>query len=69
MGYSLTAVGRRLGKSRPYLSQRVKPLKLHPKLREAVRRRTTTPDHAHTLMRLKEPEQRLASLRKIRQKD
>jgi ParB family chromosome partitioning protein len=52
MGYSLTAIGKRLGKSRPYVSQRVKLLRLHPKLREAVRHQTITPDHAHTLMRL-----------------
>jgi ParB family chromosome partitioning protein len=59
MGYSLTAVGRRLGKSRPYVSQRVKLLRLHPELREAVRHRTLTPDHAHALMRLKNTEQQL----------
>jgi ParB-like chromosome segregation protein Spo0J len=35
MGYSLTAIGRRLGKSRPYVSQRVKLLRLHPKLRKS----------------------------------
>jgi ParB family chromosome partitioning protein len=65
MGYSLTAIGRRLGKSRPYVSQRVKLLKLHPKLREAVRHQTITPDHAHALMRLKEPEQQLALAEKV----
>jgi len=59
MGYSLTAIGRRLGKSRPYVSQRVKLLRLHPELREAVRGRTLTPDHAHALMRLKNTEQQL----------
>jgi ParB family chromosome partitioning protein len=60
MGYSLTAIGRRLGKSRPYVSQRVKLLRLHPKLREAVRSGKLTPDHAQALMRLKEPEKQLA---------
>jgi ParB family chromosome partitioning protein len=60
MGYSLTAIGKRLGKSRPYVSQRVKLLRLHPKLREAVRHRTLTPDHAQAIMRLKDPEQQLA---------
>ena len=65
MGYSLTAIGRRLGKSRPYVSQRVKLLRLHPKLREAVRHGALTPDHAHTLMRLKEPEQQLALAQKV----
>ena len=60
MGYSLAAIGRRLGKSRPYVSTRVRLLKLHPTLREAVRRRTLTPDHAHALLRLEDPEQQLA---------
>jgi len=60
MGYSLAAIGRRLGKSRPYVSGRVKLLRLHPSLREAVRSGKLTPDHAQALMRLKDPEQQLA---------
>jgi len=35
MGYPLAAIGRRLGKSQPYVSTRVRLLKLHPALREA----------------------------------
>jgi ParB family chromosome partitioning protein len=65
MGYSLTTIGKRLGKSRPYVSQRVKLLRLHPKLREAVRHQTITPDHAHTLMRLENSEQQLALAQKV----
>jgi len=60
MGYSLAAIGRRLGKSRPYVSGRVKLLRLHPSLREAVRSGKLTPDHAQAIMRLKDPEQQLA---------
>jgi len=60
LGYSLTEIGRRLGKSRPYVSQRVKLLRLHPALREAVRSGKLTPDHAQALMRLKDPEKQLA---------
>jgi len=56
-GLNDAEVGRRLGKSRPYVSTRVRLLKLHPSLREAVRQRTITPDHAHALLRLEEPEQ------------
>jgi ParB family chromosome partitioning protein len=52
LGYSLTEIGRRLGKSRPYVSQRVKLLRLHPKLREAARSGKLAPDHAQALMRL-----------------
>ena len=60
MGYSLAAIGRRLGKSRPYVSGRVKLLRLHPELREAVRSGKLTSDHAQAIMRLKDPEQQLA---------
>jgi len=65
MGYSLAAIGRKLGKSRPYVSTRVRLLKLHPKLREAVRHRTLTPDHAHALLRLKDPKQQMALAEQI----
>jgi ParB family chromosome partitioning protein len=68
LGYSLTAIGKRLGKSRPYVSQRVKLLRLHPALREAVRRRTLTPDHAQAIMRLKDPEQQLALAQEVQVK-
>ena len=64
MGYKIAAIGRRLGKSRPYVSHRMKLLKLHPSLREAVRRRTLTPGHANALLRL-EPEQQLTLAEQI----
>jgi len=67
MGYSLAAIARRLGKSRPYVSKRVRLLRLHLKLREAVRRRTLTPGHAHALLRL-EPEQQLALAEEVIEK-
>jgi ParB family chromosome partitioning protein len=60
LGYSLAEIGRRLGKSRPYVSQRVKLLRLHPKLREAVRSGKITPDHAQAIMRLKDTEKQIA---------
>jgi ParB family chromosome partitioning protein len=68
MGYSLAAIGRRLGKSRPYVSGRVKLLKLHPELREAVRSGKLTPDHAQAIMRLKDPEQQLALAKEAQEK-
>jgi ParB family chromosome partitioning protein len=40
MGYNVSEVARRVGKSRYYVSKRLRLLKLHPKLREEVRRRT-----------------------------
>jgi ParB family chromosome partitioning protein len=68
MGYSLAAIGRRLGKSRPYVSGRVKLLRLHPELREAVRSGKLTPDHAQAIMRLKEPERQLALAEEVQAK-
>jgi len=59
-GHHSAAIGRRLGKNRPYVSTRVRLLKLHPTPREAVRRRKLTPDHAQALLRLEDPEQQLA---------
>jgi len=37
MGYKVAAIGRRVGKPRYYVSKRLSLLRLHPKLREAVR--------------------------------
>ena len=63
-GYKISAIGRRLGKSRPYVSHRMRLLKLHPKVREAVRQRTLTPGHGQPLLRL-EPEQQLTLAEQI----
>jgi ParB family chromosome partitioning protein len=68
LGYSLTEIGRRLGKSRPYVSGRVKLLRLHPELREAVRSGKLTPDHAQALMRLKDQEKQLALAEQVQAK-
>ena len=59
MGITISAIARRVGKSRPYVSKRLRLLRLHPKLREAVRRGTLTPGHCQALLRL-EPEQQLS---------
>jgi hypothetical protein len=62
-----TAIGRMVGKSRPYVSMRMKMLKLYPSLREAVRCRTLTPSHAHALLRL-EPQQQLTLAEEVKAK-
>jgi len=67
MGYNVSEVARRVGKSRYYVSKRLRLLKLHPKLREEVRRRTLTPGHAQALLRL-ELEQQLNLIREIAEK-
>ena len=63
-GLKISAIGRRLGKSRPHVSPRMRLLKLHPKVREAVRQRTITPGHGNALLRL-EPEQQLTLAEQI----
>lgn len=59
MGHNVSEVARRVGKSRYYVSKRLRLLGLHPKLRQHVRRRTLTPAHAQALLRL-ESQQQLA---------
>jgi len=59
MGHNVSEVARRVGKSRYYVSKRLRLLGLHPKLRQEVRRRTLTPAHAQALLRL-EMRQQLA---------
>ena len=64
MGYNVSEVARRVGKPRYYVSKRLSLLRLHPKVREAVRQRTLTPTHARPLLRL-EPEQQLPLIEEI----
>jgi len=59
MGITVSAIARRVGKSRPYVSKRLRLLRLHPRLREVVRQGTLTPGHCQALLRL-EPEQQLS---------
>lgn len=44
-GYNVSDVARRVGKPRYYVSKRLSLLRLHPKVREGVRRRTLPPEH------------------------
>ena len=58
MDIKVSEIARRVGKSRPYVSHAMRLLRLHPKVRAAVRQRTIDREHALTLLRL-EPEQQL----------
>ena len=58
MNVKVSEIARRVGKSRPYVSHSMRLLRLHPKIRAAVRHRTLSRDHALALLRL-EPEQQL----------
>jgi ParB family chromosome partitioning protein len=64
MGLKVSEIARRVGKSRPYISKRMRLIKLHPKVREAVRRRTVTTSQGQYLLRLT-PEQQLSLLKEI----
>lgn len=68
MGIKISAIARRVGKSRPYVSHRMRLLKLHPKVRATVRQRTLTPGHGNALLRL-ETEQQLSLAEEIQAED
>jgi len=59
MGITVSVIARRVGKSRPYVSKRLRLFRLHPRLREAVRRGALTPGHCQALLKL-EPERQLS---------
>ena len=52
MGLKVSEIARRVGKERTYVSHSMRMLRLHPKVREAVRNRTLPREHALTLLRL-----------------
>ena len=59
MGIKVSEIARRVGKERTYVSHSMRLLKLHPRVREAVRRHTIPRDQALSLLRL-EPFQQIA---------
>ncbi len=67
MGTKVSAIARLVGKDRPYVSHSLRLLRLHPKVREAVRQRTIPREHALSLLRL-ESEQQLALAEEVREK-
>lgn len=64
MGVKVSEIARQVGKERTYVSHSMRLLKLHHKVREAVRHRTIPRDQALTLLRL-EQEQQLMMLEDI----
>ena len=52
MDAKVSEIARRVGKSRPYVSHAMRLLRLHPKVRAAVRQRAIDREHALTLLRL-----------------
>jgi len=65
MGVKVSAIARRVGKSRPYVSKRMRLLRLHPVVRKGVREGTITPGHSQALLRL-EPEQQLSLAEQVK---
>jgi len=65
MGVKLSAIARRIGKSRPYVSKRMRLLRLHPAIRRDVREGAITPGHSQALLRL-EPEQQLSLAEQVK---
>ena len=67
MGTKVSAIARLVGKERTYVSHSLRLLRLHPRVREAVRQRTIPREHALALLRL-EPEQQLSLAGEVMEK-
>ncbi len=67
MGTKVSAIARLVGKDRPYVSHSMRLLKLHPKVREAVREGNVSREHALALLRL-EPEQQVILAEEVMEK-
>jgi len=65
MGVKVSAIARRVGKSRPYVSKRMRLLRLHPAVRKDVREGAITPGHSQALLRLP-PEQQLSLAEQVK---
>jgi len=59
MNVKVSEIARRVGKERTYVSHSMRLLRLHPKVREAIRKRNIPREHALSLLRL-EPYQQIA---------
>jgi ParB family chromosome partitioning protein len=68
MGTKVSEIARLVGKDRPYVSHSMRLLKLHPKVRQAVRHQDIPREHALTLLRLNQ-EQQLELAGKIEKED
>ena len=51
MGVKVSEIARRVGKNRPYVSHSMRLLRLHPKVREAIRQGNIPREHALALLR------------------
>jgi len=67
MGAKVSDIARQVGKDRTYVSHSMRLLKLHPKIREAIREQKIPREHALALIRL-EPNQQIALAEEIMDK-
>ena len=67
MGTKVSEIARLVGKDRPYVSHSMRLLRLHPKIREALRQQAIPREHALTLLRL-ESEQQIALAGEVMEK-
>jgi len=67
MGTKVSEIARLVGKDRPYVSHSMRLLKLHPKVRQAVRHQDIPREHALALLRL-EPDQQIALAEEVMEK-
>lgn len=67
METKVSAIARLVGKERTYVSHALRLLRLHPKVREAVREGSISREHALALLRL-EPEQQIILAEEVREK-
>ena len=67
MGVKVSAIAKLVGKERTYVSHSMRLLKLHPRVRGAVRQHTIPREHALALLRL-ESEQQIALAEEVMEK-
>jgi len=67
MGVKVSEIARQVGKDRTYVSHSMRLLRLHPKVREAIRQQNIPREHALTLLRL-EPYQQIALAEEVMEK-
>jgi len=67
MGTKVSAIARLVGKDRPYVSHSMRLLRLHPRVREAVRQQNIPREHSLSLLRL-EPYQQIALAEEVMEK-
>jgi len=67
MGVKVSDIARQVGKDRTYVSHSMRLLRLHPKVREAIRQQNIPREHALTLLRL-EPYQQIALAEEVMEK-